>query len=118
VSPVKRSAPFVIRTDKCSGTRSRARSQMVMVGGWTSVSPCHFHHHPLDLDSADISVSRIERFGLWMTISSFIVMLGVVDLGNGLINLLADALARDDREAASTYVASTVFVTGTIAIIL
>jgi O-antigen/teichoic acid export membrane protein len=59
-----------------------------------------------------------ERFGLWMTISSFIVMLGVVDLGNGLINLLADALARNDREAASTYVASTAFVTGTIAIIL
>ena len=49
-----------------------------------------------------------ERYGLWMTISSVSLMLGFADLGigNGVLNVAADAYGRDDRklgrEAASS----------------
>lgn len=40
-----------------------------------------------------------ERFGLWMTISSFVGLLAFADLGvgNGLINAISSASGRDDR---------------------
>ena len=43
-----------------------------------------------------------ERYGMWMTISSFVMMLAFADFGmsNGLVNLVADALGREDRETA------------------
>lgn len=50
----------------------------------------------------------LERFGLWMTISSFLVMLGFLDfgLGNGVMNVVADAHGRDSRKAMAQAVAS------------
>jgi O-antigen/teichoic acid export membrane protein len=52
-----------------------------------------------------------ERFGLWMTISSVIALLGFADLGmgNGLVNAVAEANGHDDRQAAQKAVASTFF---------
>ncbi len=43
-----------------------------------------------------------ERYGMWMTISSFVMMLAFADLGmsNGLVNLVAEALGREDRQIA------------------
>ncbi len=42
-----------------------------------------------------------ERYGLWMTISSLVAMLGFADLGvgNGLLTAVAAAKGREDREA-------------------
>lgn len=43
-----------------------------------------------------------ERYGMWMTITSVVMMMGFADLGigNGLINIMADAVGRKDwREA-------------------
>jgi len=49
-----------------------------------------------------------ERFGLWMTISSVLVMAGFADLGlgNGLLNIVAKAQGRDDHEAIRRAVSS------------
>ena len=53
----------------------------------------------------------VERYGLWMTISSVIVMLGFADfgLGNGLINVIAHADGKNDRSAAQVAVSSVFF---------
>lgn len=42
-----------------------------------------------------------ERYGMWVTITSIVMMLNFADLGvnNGLINVIAGAYGRDDREA-------------------
>jgi O-antigen/teichoic acid export membrane protein len=52
-----------------------------------------------------------ERYGLWMTISSVIVMLGFADfgLGNGLINAIAQADGKNDRYGAQRAVSSVFF---------
>lgn len=49
-----------------------------------------------------------ERFGLWATISSFLVMLGFLDLGlgNGVMNVVAEAHGRESRKAMEQAVAS------------
>ena len=59
-----------------------------------------------------------ERYGLWMTISSATTMLTFVDLGlgNGLLNVIADASGRGDRAAAKTAVSSSVFLLGLVAL--
>ena len=46
-----------------------------------------------------------ESFGVWMTISSGLSMLLLLDLGvaNSLTNFISEAYARDDREHASAY---------------
>ncbi|MBV8663866.1 MAG: hypothetical protein JO107_12250 [Hyphomicrobiales bacterium] len=49
-----------------------------------------------------------ERYGLWMTMSSLVAMLGFADLGvgNGLLTAVAAANGRDDRAAIRGYVSS------------
>jgi O-antigen/teichoic acid export membrane protein len=61
-----------------------------------------------------------ERYGLWMTISSVIAMLGFADLGlgNGLLNLISEANGRDDKSAAKTAVSSAFFMLLGIAAVL
>jgi len=61
-----------------------------------------------------------ERFGLWMTISSVIAVLGFADLGigNGLLNAVSEANGRDDRETAKKYVSSAFFMLSGVAAVL
>lgn len=61
-----------------------------------------------------------ERYGLWMTISSVIAILGFADLGmgNGLLNAISEADGKDDRETAREYVSSAFFMLSGIAIML
>ena len=49
-----------------------------------------------------------ERYGLWMTMSSLVAMFAFADLGigNGMMNAIAGAHGRDDREAARRFLAS------------
>lgn len=60
-----------------------------------------------------------ERYGLWMTISSVISMLAFADLGmgNGLLNAISEASAKDDRKKAQIYVSSTFFMLLGIAVL-
>ncbi len=46
-----------------------------------------------------------EQFGLWMVISSLVIWLQLTDfgIGNGLINALAEANGRNDKESACSY---------------
>jgi O-antigen/teichoic acid export membrane protein len=50
----------------------------------------------------------VERYGLWMAISSLIAMVSFLDLGigNGLISAIAEADGRNDREEARRYVSA------------
>jgi O-antigen/teichoic acid export membrane protein len=49
-----------------------------------------------------------ERYGMWMTISSIIALLSFTDfgLGNGLLNSIAAANGKSDRDAAARFVSS------------
>ncbi len=58
-----------------------------------------------------------ERFGMWMTISSIVMMFAFADFGmsNGLVNLVAIALGRDDLRAARQAAASAFWMLCTVA---
>jgi O-antigen/teichoic acid export membrane protein len=59
-----------------------------------------------------------ERYGLWLTVSSFTAFLGFADMGvgNGLINALSEANGRNDRVLAGEYVSSAFFMLLAIAV--
>lgn len=61
-----------------------------------------------------------ERYGLWMTISAVIAVLGFSDLGinNGLLNGIAKAHGRGDRQLARQYVSSAFFLLAAVALVL
>ena len=61
-----------------------------------------------------------ERFGLWVTISSANVILEFADLGlgNGLLNVVATAGARGERELVRRYVSSASFLLLGLAIVI
>lgn len=62
----------------------------------------------------------VERYGLWMTISSVIAILGFADLGmgNGLLNCLSEAHGKDDVDLAREYVSSAAYLLAAVAAIL
>jgi O-antigen/teichoic acid export membrane protein len=64
-------------------------------------------------------LGRLE-FGIWITISTSVVMLSVLDLGiaNSLTNFIAEAHARASREEALTYYATAFWITSSVAILL
>jgi len=53
-----------------------------------------------------------ERYGLWMTATSIVAMMSFADLGigNGLLNSIAGAHGKDDRESVRKYVSSAFYV--------
>lgn len=55
-----------------------------------------------------------ERYGLWLTISSFITMLGFADLGlgHGLLTGVAEAHGKDDSALARRYISSALAMLG------
>ncbi len=61
-----------------------------------------------------------ENFGVWVTISTALSMLLVLDLGvaNSLTNFISEAYARDDREHASTYTTTALGVMFAVALLL
>ncbi len=58
-----------------------------------------------------------ERYGMWLTISSLIAVLGPLDLGigNGLLQFVSDASGRDDRAAARRAVSTALLLLSAIA---
>lgn len=61
-----------------------------------------------------------ERFGLWVTMSSVIAMLGFADLGigNGLLNAVSAASGRDDVQSIKRLISSAFAVLTTIAAVI
>jgi O-antigen/teichoic acid export membrane protein len=60
-----------------------------------------------------------EKFGLLMLVTSFIALLAFADfgLGSGLVNAIAEADARDDRELAASAVSTAFFMLAGIALV-
>lgn len=60
-----------------------------------------------------------DQFGLWMVVSSLVVWMQLADFGitNGLSNALTEAHGRDDVDAASNYLSSSLVATMLIAAI-
>jgi len=58
-----------------------------------------------------INVLDASNYGIWLTISSVIAWLNLLDigLGNGLRNLLSESLAYNDTEKARTYISTAYF---------
>jgi O-antigen/teichoic acid export membrane protein len=52
-----------------------------------------------------------ERYGVWLTLNSFLAYLAFADLGlgNGLINAVSEAHALDDKKLARRYISSAFF---------
>ena len=61
-----------------------------------------------------------ERYGLWMTVGSLIAILSFSDfgIGNGLVNAVAEANGKDDRELARRYVSSAFFMLSSVSLLL
>jgi len=62
----------------------------------------------------------VERYGVWIAISTFLVWLTVADLGlgNGLVNALSEAYGQDRPELAQHYVATTFWMLVVVALAL
>jgi O-antigen/teichoic acid export membrane protein len=60
----------------------------------------------------------VERYGLWMTISSFIAMMVFADfgIGNGLLNAVAEAYGRDDVVTLRKHVTNALVILSVIAL--
>ncbi len=61
-----------------------------------------------------------ERYGLWMTISSIILMMRFADLGMGLglMNAVSEAHGQEDRQEAVRYVSSGFFMLFAVALVI
>src|SRR6266511_2884212 len=61
----------------------------------------------------------VDRFGLWMTISSFFAFLVFADLGmgNGLLRAISEADGKDDIRLAGQYVSSGFFMLSGLAVL-
>jgi len=62
----------------------------------------------------------VERFGLWMTISSAIAMVAFADLGigNGLLNAVSNANGKNDNIAIKSYISSAIATLTIIALLV
>lgn len=67
-----------------------------------------------------LSYLGAERYGLWMSVTSLVAVIAAADLGvgNGLLNAIAEAHGRDDRELAGRYVSSAFFLLTLVALLL
>lgn len=61
-----------------------------------------------------------ERYGLWMTVSSVIAMMGFADfgIGNGLMNAIAEAYGKEDKIALKRHIANAFVILGIIAVLI
>ncbi len=65
----------------------------------------------ISLISVPLTVGYLgpERYGVWLTMSSLLTWMAMTDFGlagNALVNVIADATGRDDRQLARQYAAS------------
>src|SRR5207244_10513872 len=93
-------------------TRASGRHRRLLLTGLTSVGARGVSVLNV-LISVPLALAYLgtERYGLWMTITSFVALLNFADLGlgNGLINAISEANGKDDREAARRYVSTAFF---------
>lgn len=118
VTSVIRLKPFDISTP---AGRSRERQRRVALTALASASAkgvavlTSLISVPLTLNYLGV-----ERYGLWMTISSLTALLNFADLGmgNGLLNAISEANGKNDRSMAREYVSSGFFLLFCVAMVL
>ena len=75
----------------------------------------------IGLVSVPITINYLgkEQFGLWMVVSSIVVWAQLADFGisNGLVNALAEAHGREDRNASISYISTALLSLAIIAFI-
>src|SRR5207244_7914415 len=93
-------------------TRASGRHRRLLLTGLTSVGARGVSVLNV-LISVPLALAYLgtERYGLWMTITSFVALLNFADLGlgNRLIHAISEANGKDDREAARQYVSTAFF---------
>lgn len=104
-------SPSVEATDT-AGARSHARHRRIFASTGAAaaaklITVC------TQLVSVPLTLHYLgaERYGMWLTISSFIAILSFADLGmgNGLLTRVASAHGKDDQDAIRRYVSSSFF---------
>lgn len=107
--------------------------------GTTAEGRAHERHRRVTLSAATAAAAKLlsigtvlitvpltlnylgpERYGMWMTIASFSIMLSFSDLGmgNGILSAVADSFGRNDRAAIRNQISSGFFVLCLIAAFL
>lgn len=108
-APVSRLRRLFSRASDDAGEHSQRRyRRAALTGATASISKI------ISLGTSIITVRLTfqylgaERYGMWMTISSFVMLLAFADFGmsNGLINLVAESLGKEDRQSAGRAAAS------------
>jgi O-antigen/teichoic acid export membrane protein len=98
--------------------RSRERHRRVVLSA-SAAATAKFVSVATALISVPLTLHYLgpERYGMWMTMSSLIVMFAFADLGmgHGILNVVADASGREDRNAIREAASSGFFVLTIIA---
>jgi O-antigen/teichoic acid export membrane protein len=104
--------------DLRSRLRSDARLSSVFKGAFSSIvqKACSVAISAVSIPLA-VRYLGPQQYGIWITISSAVVMLSVMDLGiaNTLTNMIARSFAHGDRTAAQRYYATAYWITTSIA---
>jgi O-antigen/teichoic acid export membrane protein len=86
--------------------------RILLTGGSTAI--VKIFSALINLITVPLTVNYLgaERYGLWMAISSVIALMSFADLGlgNGLLNAVSKANARNNKQEAQTAVSSTFFI--------
>jgi len=111
----------LFQRDNGSASRSQERYRRAAWAGITAIVS-RFISLGISLLTVRLTYRYLgaERYGMWMTITSVVMMLGFADFGlsNGLVNTIADALGRKDRAAARRGAASAFWMLASVAIVL
>ena len=86
--------------------------RILLTGGSTAI--VKIFSAVINLITVPLTVNYLgaERYGLWMAISSVLALMSFADLGlgNGLLNAVSKANARNSKQEAQTAVSSTFFI--------
>jgi O-antigen/teichoic acid export membrane protein len=118
VRPLMRRTPYDTSTET---GRSKERYRRVALTTLTSVGARGLGAFAA-LVSVPLTLSYLgrERYGVWMTISSIVAMLSFADfgMGNGLLNAVAVANGKNDRESMRKFVSSAFFLLSGTALLI
>ena len=99
-------------TSNVQGKSQERYRRILLTGGSTAI--VKIFSALINLITVPLTVNYLgaERYGLWMAISSMIALMSFADLGlgNGLLNAVSKANARNSKQEAKIAVSSTFFI--------
>lgn len=107
-------------TTNAQGKSHERYRRILLTGGSTAI--VKIFSAVVNLITVPLTVNYLgaERYGLWMAISSILALMSFADLGlgNGLLNAVSRANARNSKQEAQTAVSSTFFILAGISSLL